>query len=455
MKRQKIFFLVTLVMLYCFGLTYKSYCMSKESKIYKNIYIENIYVSGLTKNDAIKKINNSLYKDEYIKLNYKNKEYELKLRDIEFKFEVEDAVDKAISIGRDSDIFNNAKTKLNLRLGKSIKLNVDASYDKNKLNEYIKNLSKEINISPIDSYITVENNEFNVSKEKYGISINQEKLFNSINEKIINKDFKNTDIPTESINPKYTYEKLSNINSILGQYETKFNIKNQNRASNIKLAINKINNVVVDSNEEFSFNNIIGKRSIERGFKSAPIIVNGEIQLGMGGGICQVSSTVYNTVLYSGLEIVQAKNHSIPSGYIEKGRDATVSYGNIDLVFKNNYKHPILIKSEVKGDKIVTIIYGNESDKKIVDIKTEIVQIIKSNIIEKESDELYEGKTKVESKGRDGYKVKTYRVYKDCDGSIVNEELVNESYYPPKNKVIIKGIKKKIDTTKKINTEII
>lgn len=455
MKRQKIFFLVILVMLYCFGLTYKSYCMSNESKIYKNIYIENINVSGLTKNDAIKKINDSLYKDKYIKLNYQNKEYNLNLNDINFKFEVEDAADRAISIGRGSDIFTNAKTKLNLRLGKNIKLDVDTTYDENKLKEYIKNLSEEINISPIDSSIAIENDKFSVSKEIYGINLNQDKLFKEINKQIINKDFKNVDIPIESINPKYTYEKLSNINSVLGQYETKFNLKNQNRVSNIKLAINKINNVLIDSKEEFSFNDIIGKRSTGQGFKNAPIIVNGEMQLGMGGGICQVSSTVYNAALYSGLEIVQARNHSIPSGYIQKGRDATVSYGNIDLVFKNNYRYPVLIKNEVKADKIITTIYGNEDDKKIVDIKTEIIQTIKFNMIEKESDDLYEGKTKVESKGRNGYKVKTYRVYKNYDGSVINEELVNESYYPPKSKVIIKGTKKKVDTTKKLNTKTI
>ncbi|MCU9810135.1 VanW family protein [Paraclostridium sp. AKS46] len=248
---------------------------------------------------------------------------------------------------------------------------------------------------------------------------------------------------------------MANINTLLGQYETKFNSKNQNRVSNIKLAINKINNVLIDYNEEFSFNNIIGKRSTEQGFKSAPIIVNGEMQLGMGGGICQVSSTVYNAALYSGLEIVQARNHSIPSGYIEKGRDATVSYGNIDLIFKNNYKSPILIKNEVRDNKIITTIYGNENDKKIVDIRTDILGIIKPKTIEKESKALYEGETRIESKGRNGYKVKTYRVYKNEDGSSINEELINESYYPPKNKVLIKGTKKKLDTTKNLNSEII
>ena len=438
MKRQKIFFLVTLVMLYCFGLTYKSYCMSKESKIYKNIYIENIDVSGLTESNAIKKLNNSLYNKDSIELFYGDKKYNLSLNEINFKFKVEDAVNTAINIGRESDFFN-----------------VDTDYNKAKLNEYINNLSKEIDITPVDATITVENNNFNISKEVYGVNLKKEALLSEIDKNIKNKKFGNINIYTETINPKYTYEKLANINTLLGQYETKFNSKNQNRVSNIKLAINKINNVLIDYNEEFSFNNIIGKRSTEQGFKSAPIIVNGEMQLGMGGGICQVSSTVYNAALYSGLEIVQARNHSIPSGYIEKGRDATVSYGNIDLIFKSNYKSPILIKNEVKDNKIITTIYGNENDKKIVDIRTDISGIIKPKIIEKESKSLYEGETRIESKGRDGYKVKTYRVYKNEDGSSINEELINESYYPPKNKVLIKGTKKKVDTTKNLNSEII
>lgn len=455
MKRQKIFFLVTLVMLYCFGLTYKSYCMSKESKIYKNIYIENIDVSGLTESNAIKKLNNSLYNKDSIELFYGDKKYNLSLNEINFKFKVEDAVNTAINIGRDSDFFNNIKTKFNLSTGEIIKLNVDTDYNKAKLNEYINNLSKEIDITPVDATITVENNNFNISKEVYGVNLKKEALLSEIDKNIKNKKFGNINIYTETINPKYTYEKLANINTLLGQYETKFNSKNQNRVSNIKLAINKINNVLIDYNEEFSFNNIIGKRSTEQGFKSAPIIVNGEMQLGMGGGICQVSSTVYNAALYSGLEIVQARNHSIPSGYIEKGRDATVSYGNIDLIFKNNYKSPILIKNEVKDNKIITTIYGNENDKKIVDIRTDISGIIKPKIIEKESKSLYEGETRIESKGRNGYKVKTYRVYKNEDGSSINEELINESYYPPKNKVLINGTKKKVDTTKNLNSEII
>ena len=448
MKRQKIFFLLTLVILYSFGLMYKSYGISKENKVYKNIYIENIDVSGLKKSDAIKKLNNSLYNKKFITLCYENKKFTLNLDDISFRFKVDEAVNRAINIGRDDKFLNNIRTKINLTLGKSIKSKVDTEYDKVKLNEYINNLSKEIDIKPIDSSINVENSNFNITKEVYGINLNKEELLKKIDQNIKNKNFEDINITTSIINPKYTYKKLSGINTLLGEYETKFNLKNINRVSNIKLAINKINSVLIDSNEQFSFNNIIGKRNIEHGFKNAPIIVNGEVQLGMGGGICQVSSTIYNAALYSGLEIVQARNHSMPSSYIDKGRDATVSYGNVDLVFKNNYKTPILIKNEVKENKIITKIYGSQNDKKTVEIRTDILEIIKPQIIQKESNNLYEGQTKVECNGRNGYKVKTYRIYKREDGKLINEEVVSESYYPPKNKVLIKGVKKNKDNIK-------
>ncbi|RDC48340.1 hypothetical protein DVA85_29435, partial [Acinetobacter sp. RIT592] len=170
--------------------------MSKESKIYKNIYIENIDVSGLTESDAIKKLNNSLYNKDSIELFYGDKKYNLSLNEINFKFKVEDAVNTAINIGRDSDFFNNIKTKFNLSTGKIIKLNVDTDYNKAKLNEYINNLSKEIDITPVDATITVENNNFNISKEVYGVNLKKEVLLSEIDKNIKNKKFGNINIYT-------------------------------------------------------------------------------------------------------------------------------------------------------------------------------------------------------------------------------------------------------------------
>ncbi|MEG2789593.1 MAG: VanW family protein, partial [Romboutsia sp.] len=421
-----------------------------EGKIYKNIYIENIDVSGLTKSEAVKKINSSVYKDNIINLTYEDKNYKLNLNDINFVYEIEKASSKAYEVSRKDGLINNIKTKMNLYLGHEINLNLQIRYEKEKLESYISNLAQQINVQPVNAEIKVNENEFVISKETNGIKVNEKELFEIVDKNLINKEFSSINIPVNKMNPEYTFESLSKINTILGKYETEFN-----DANNIKVAINNISSMLINSNSEFSFNKFIGKRSLERGFKEAPVIVNGELKPGMGGGICQVSSTIYNSALYAGLEIIQAKNHSIPSSYIPKGRDAAVSYGNIDLVFRNNYSYPILIQNKVEGNKIISTIYGNEQDKREVDINTCIVETIEPKITVKESDKLNPGNSEVESKGRKGYKVNTYRIYKKPDGEIEKKEFINESYYPPKNKIIIKGTKKNDSGINEISIKII
>lgn len=440
MKRHRLYFLIIFILI-CFGLIGQSYALGKGDRIYKNIYIENIDVSGLTKEEAINKIEKYIYEKDKIKLKYRDRIYNLNLKDIDLNYNINSIVDEALELDKKSNLIDNVKSKLKLSFGEKSNFILKVRYDEEKLNSYIGNISKDINTNPVNSTISIneDTNEFILTKEKIGTYVDKEKLLNIINNKINTREYFIEDIPVYNINPKYNFKKLSNIDSVLGIYETKFNPKNYNRVENIKLAADKINNIIVDSKEQFSFNKIIGARSLKRGFKEAPIIINGEMKEGIGGGICQVSSTVYNAALYSGLEILQTRNHSIPSGYISKGRDATVSYGNIDLIFRNNYDYPILIKNFIKEDKLISVVYGNSKDKRNIDIETEIIEVIPKNIVIRNSEELKEGKTTIKDKGRDGYKVKTYRVYKN-NGIIEKKELINESYYPPKEKLILKGI---------------
>ena len=155
--------------------------------------------------------------------------------------------------------------------------------------------------------------------------------------------------------------------------------------------------------EEFSYNEATGPRSVENGYKEAPIIVNGKVQNGPGGGVCQVSTTIYNSALNSGLEITDVRNHSLASTYAPKGKDATVSDGSIDFKFKNPYKHPIYIKNFVYGGVITSEIYGNSKDKQNISIVTENAGI--SNV------------------------VKTYRIYKDSYGKTIKREYIATSSY--------------------------
>ena len=441
MNRHKIYAIAILILCCIIAFPKESYANSNKSKIYNNIYIENIDMSGLTKEEAIDKFKESIYCNKDINFLYDENIYPLSFDFIELNYNIEDTVEKAFNIGRNKNIVDNTKIKINLKLGDKINFRLEPKYNNEKINDYIEILCSQINKEPVDATINIEQDNIKVTDEIIGIKINKDTLRETIIDKIEELDFNETSIPINIIKPKYTYENLSKINSVLGSYKTKFNLSNYNRSNNIYIATNKTNNILLNNNEEFSFNNIIGQRSEQAGFKEAPVIINGEMQSGLGGGICQVSSTIYNAVLYSGLEITEARNHSIPSSYIEKGRDATVSYGAVDLKFRNNYQYPILIQNKVINDTIVTTIYGNDRYKREIDIVTELVETIPNKTIVKISSIMYNGENLIQEKGRSGYKIKTYRIYKNKNGEISSKEYINESYYPPINKIIIKGTK--------------
>lgn len=160
----------------------------------------------------------------------------------------------------------------------------------------------------------------------------------------------------------------------LGTSVTTFK-NNYNRTENIKIATNASSGVILKPGQEYSFNAIVGKRNKANGYKSAPVIVQGEMQEDLGGGVCQVSSTLYNAALKSGMEIVNVKNHTIPSSYVGMGRDATVTDSGIDFVFKNPYKHNVYIQNYVTGGSIVCQVFGSKADEQNIEIQTKTISV--------------------------------------------------------------------------------
>lgn len=279
-----------------------------------------------------------------------------------------------------------------------------------------------------------------VYEEHKGQAVNKENLKDIIVYKIENLDSSQSEIPLDVLNPKYTYDQLMKIDTLLGSYETYFNPKRKNRVNNITVAAKSTSDILVNTNEKFSFNQQLRDNDAYNKLKVASIILNGKHDKGVGGGICQVSTTIYNAALYAGMDIVKITNHSIPSPYVTKGRDATVSNGSMDFVFKNNNNNPIIVHNEIFENKIVSKIYGCSSDKRNIEIETEIVETIKNKKIYKSDSKLQKGTKVVEQEGRLGYTVNTFRLYKS-NNEILKKELVNTSYYPPCDEIILKGTK--------------
>ena len=411
--------------------------LDRESKIQNNVYIGSVNVSNLTKQEAMQKMKDELEVYDELKLTYKNKIYKLRISNMGVNYEIEKMVDEAFDVGKNEKLTKRIEKLLKLKHKTNVSIAIQYKIDEQYLQQYIRKLNEKINTKPIDANIYMKDNQIHIEKESYGIEVDDEKLYQYIKEKVENIYIEKIEIPIKLIEPQYLYDELNKINCILGRYETKFNPNSLNRVSNIKNAVEVTSNKIIKPNEEFSFNYFTGKGDLRSKLKSAPIIINGKLEEGIGGGICQVSSTLYNAVLYSGLQVTSIKNHSIPSGYIEKGRDATISTGVIDFKFKNNLENYIFIHSEIKNDKVVSTIYGNEKDKKDIEVVTELVETIENKVEIVKTDKLYIGQVEVSQKGRIGYKVNTYRINK-----ISNEkEFIFQSYYPPMNEIIMVGIK--------------
>ncbi|NIK79525.1 vancomycin resistance protein YoaR [Paenibacillus castaneae] len=171
----------------------------------------------------------------------------------------------------------------------------------------------------------------------------------------------NLEAPLMKVYPKVDSELMSSLQGKrIGQYTTYFNSNNKNRSYNISLSAKAINNYVVFPGETFSFNGVVGKRTKEKGYLRAPVIVRGEVSEDIGGGICQTSSTLFNAIDRAGLQIIQRYSHSKNVPYVPPGRDATVSWYGPDFVFQNKYNQPILIRAFAGGGQMSIVIYSSD-----------------------------------------------------------------------------------------------
>ncbi|TWD92341.1 VanW like protein [Neobacillus bataviensis] len=230
--------------------------------------------------------------------------------------------------------------------------------DSKKYNQFLDNLDKQFSIKPENAII---NSNGEIVAEKIGLQIHRQAFTEQLYAYFFSHQSGKLEIPMLSVYPKVDSELLSDIRSMrIGRYVTSFNPGNKTRSNNIDLATKAINNYVIFPGETFSFNKVVGKRTASKGYLKAPVIIRGEFSEDIGGGICQVSSTLFNAVDSAGLKILQRFSHTRKVPYIPPGRDATVSWYGPDFVFKNTYKEPVLIRAKTLGHILVINLYSSE-----------------------------------------------------------------------------------------------
>ncbi len=195
-----------------------------------------------------------------------------------------------------------------------------------------------------------------ITAEQAGTTVDVEKTLAKI---IASPPGQRNEVEIVWITPRYSKQDLINAKTVIGSYSTWFH-GSPARYENIATALKSINNTVVWPGEEFSFNETTGPRTAERGYLPAPIILNGGFDMDYGGGVCQVASTVYNAVLTAGMTIIERHRHTKPVHYVPEGKDATVSYGDLDLRFKNNRNGPVIMKTSIYSGRIYVELKGEK-----------------------------------------------------------------------------------------------
>ena len=247
-------------------------------------------------------------------------------------------------------------------------------------------------------------------------------------------------VPVTIIRPKISREEMTAnlFRDTLGSCTTSVS-GSANRKHNVSLASNSCNGVVLNPGEEFSYNATLGKRTAAKGYLPAGAYVGGKTVSEYGGGICQISSTLYLAVLRSNLEITSRTNHMFYPGYIPYGMDATVSWGGPDFKFRNNTDYPIRILATYKNGKATCTIQGTNLTGNTVKMEYKVLSSTAYNTVEKPDSTLKPGERKQEQNGYTGYKVATYRCIYDKNGSLVSRTPEANSTYKSRDRIILVG----------------
>ena len=300
----------------------------------------------------------------------------------------------------------------------------------------IEKIHSEIYKEPVDATYTTNPYKITASSNglDFAISIDEAK-------QILSTSQETYQIPLKVLYPKVTTDDIGieAFPNLLASYSTSYATSSANRANNVALAASKINGIVLMPGETFSYNGTVGKRTISAGFKEAGAYSNGQVTSEVGGGICQVSSTLYNAVLRANLEIVDRTNHMFQVGYVPIGTDATVSWGAPDFKFKNSRNYAIKIVARTANRKVYIQVYGlkeeTEYDVEILSYRTGTIAYKTTYTTD---DSLETGKTKVIQSGSNGATSVTYRILK-LNGKEVSRTLISKDTYQPHNQVIARG----------------
>ncbi len=417
-----------------------------SENIYQGVSVEGISLANLTKEQALQELQGK-YKTEVdgqtLTFQYGEESWNVPFTEVDAGYHLEEAVEKAYNTGRqgtEKECFQTGK----ILLKEGIDIPLDYSYDKEKMSQKLNDIAGGFNQEAVDSTVSRKNGRFVVTQEQTGRSMQVTEVEQKAAAVLESRKSGSVEITAETVQPKITAEDNSHVTDLLGSYTTTYNNADPNRNTNLAVGSNYINGTVVAPGEVFSANAELGSQTYAGGYKDAAIYNNGKVEKGVAGGVCQVTTTLYNAALMAELDVVERHPHSMTVGYVPLGRDAAVAGTYKDLKFKNNTEYPILIEAYAGGGNLVMNIYGHQSHNNGRKVEYETVYeatVPKPEEVVKEDPNKPEGERVMTARGRTGAKVSVYKVVYE-NGKQASKDWFSSSSYRATADEVTVGTKK-------------
>ncbi|MCL6610241.1 MAG: VanW family protein [Peptococcaceae bacterium] len=400
-------------------------------------------LSGLTREmgeDRLERLEKKIIQASPLVLRYGKKTWRLQPEKIGLIMDREKVLDEAFRVGRRGSVLQRFDEWRRAR-NQGVRIPLYVKMDEARLENEIRSIAGEITAPPRDARLKINPDEtVEVVPSRDGMTVDLDKVYRDIQDYFRNYgSVSGIDLSLVRARPQKTTRDVLNmgVNALLASYTTTFDPNDAGRSYNIGVAAGALDGQLIPPGEIFSFNGAVGPRSLEAGYKNAKVIINNEFVDGLGGGVCQVSSTLYNAVLLANLEILERSSHSLPVFYVPAGRDATVSFDQIDFLFKNSTPMYIYLKTLAGPGRLTVKIYGNSSCRREVTIRTRVVETIPFKEIYQQDPALKQGEARVIKKGIPGMKVIAERVVLE-NGSYRVESLP-DSFYRPVDQIVLAG----------------
>ena len=336
-----------------------------DDEIMDGIKIGGVEVGGLDQEEADEKITEYIEKlqSRSVIINIEEEQVTATAAELGFSCDAKDTVEQAFAVGKSEGFFAKLKSLGKAEAGEG-DFALDSTVDETILRSYVEEKCTQFDIKAKNSKLKLVNGKFKATKSRNGMEVQIEDTVTVIRHALL-KDISEEDIEVTAVvkvvKAKYTKEQVAKCKDLLGSYSTSYATSAAPRANNVKVAANYINGSIIYPGKTFSVIKTIKDRTIENGYQSAPEYSSGTVVDGVGGGVCQVSTTLYNAVINAELEIVERAPHSMVVAYVDVSRDAAIAGDYKDFKFKNNTDVPIYIAAVADGSTLSFRIYGEET----------------------------------------------------------------------------------------------